>query len=173
MGWFSRKNDFKQNVVSPDEEKRSDCLIDMCNEFNKNFKLGDFIKYWRGNHEDWDSSFGFITEHAVCQEAMGSKLVDDCWFCLMGFRLYNKANPDAYPEIIHIRENFHAKKATQEDFIEYKKAIIQSSIDSAKDNINRLKEHIRSQRAERNNINDLLKENWEIVTKTMKKYMKT
>lgn len=172
MSWFTKKKNSELDKMIEAMDARSIRYIEMCDDFNKNFKPGDFIKYWRDNHEDWDSSFGFITEHAVCQEAMDSKLIDDCWFSLMHFALYNKATPDAYPVIIHLRENFHAKKATQEDFIEYKKTRIEESINSAKDNINRLKDYIRSQKAERNNINDFLKANWEIVTKNMKKYLK-
>lgn len=172
MGWFTKKKNPELEEMIEAMDERSKRYVEMCDEFNKNFKPGDFIKYWRDDHEDWDSSFGFVVSPAGCMESPLKMSINEVWFQLLPFRLYGKSNPDSIPNIVHINDNFHAKKATQEDFIEYKKSRIQDSIDGAKDNIKRLKDYIRSKTAERNNINDFLKANWEISSNILKKHLK-
>ena len=171
MGWFTKKKnpELKEMIEAMDERSRR--YVEMCDEFNKNFKPGDFIKYWRDDHEDWDSSFGFIISPAGCMESPLKMSINEVWFQLLPFRLYGKSNPDSILNIVHINDNFHAKKATQEDFIEYKKMRIQVSINDSKENIKRLKDSIKIQNAERNNIDDYLKANWEIVTTNLKKFL--
>lgn len=173
MGWFSKKKDPEMDDMQKLLDKRSNRFVALCDDFNRKFHPGDFIRYWYGNSKDWDSSFGFIVEMAGCEESIVSmNIIRDVWFRLLRFTLYGKSEPDILPDIVHINDDFHAEKSSQEEFIEYKKMRIQASIDDAKENIKRLRESIKRQNTERNNINDFLKANWLIVTENLKKHIK-
>ena len=173
MGWFSRKKDSELDDMQKAMNERSNRFVALCDEFNRKFQPGDFIRYWYGNNKDWDSSFGFIVEIAGCEESMVSmNIIRDVWFRLLRFTLYGKSKPDALPDIVHINDDFHAEKSSQEEFVEYKKMSIQASIDDAKENMKLLRENIKRQNTERNNINDFLKANWLIVTENLKKHIK-
>ena len=62
MRWFSKNNDPELEDMKKAMDERSKRYIALCDEFNKNFNPGDFIRYWYGNSKDWNSSFGFIVE---------------------------------------------------------------------------------------------------------------
>ena len=171
MGWFSRKKEPELDDMQKAMNERSNRFVALCDDFNRKFQPGDFIRYWYGNNKDWDSSFGFIVETAVCEESMNIS-IRDVWFRLLKLSLYGKSNPQEWPDIVRINNGFHAEKSSQEEFIEYKKMRIQSSIDDAKENMKRLRECIKRQNTERNNINDFLKANWLIVTENLKKHIK-
>ena len=73
MGWFSRKKEPEIEYMVKAMDERSNRFIELCDEFNKKFQPGDFIRYWYGNSKDWDSSFGFIVDIAGCEESVTNR----------------------------------------------------------------------------------------------------
>lgn len=144
----SKKMELHDEMINEHTER----LIKKCDEFNQNFKRGDFIRYWYDNNKDWDSTFAFVTSDAGFLPKLDNQnQISKCWFRVISIPLYGKRE-NFSDSIVEITEWFHFEKATEETFIEYKHNSIEKSIKNDKENMKLLRAHIRSQIKERSNL---------------------
>lgn len=149
MGLFSsNKIELHDEIL----DEHAEHLIKKCDEFNQNFKLGDFIRYWYDNNRNWDSTFAFVTAEAgYLLNAVNPNWISKCWFRAISIPLYGKRE-NYSDSLVDITERFHFERATKEDFIEYKHNSIEKSIKNDKENMKLLRSHIRTQIKERSNL---------------------
>lgn len=149
MGIFSSKKIELHDEILDEHAER---LFKKCDEFNQNFKRGDFIRYWYDNNRDWDSTFAFVTvEAGYLPNPVNQNWISKCWFRAIPIPLYGKRE-NYSDSLVDITERFHFERATEEDFIEYKHNSIEKSIKNDKENMKLLRSHIRTQIKERSDL---------------------